>query len=152
MCVWCFISLRFLKNCLFRERERERESQAGSTLPVNSPMWGLNSGTARSWPELKSRVWRLTYWATLAPVMLYIFQRMFTEWSQLILTTSWGKLGSNWSCCCMLGGWALEPDLPGPLSQLHHHPAVSFQVDNLISLCLTFFNGVMRGQLYLLWE
>ena len=36
-----------------RER-REEEPQADSTLPVWSPMWGSNSGTMRSWPELKS--------------------------------------------------------------------------------------------------
>ena len=30
------------------EREGERESQAGSTLSMRSPMWGLNSRTVRS--------------------------------------------------------------------------------------------------------
>ena len=38
--------------------ERERESQAGSTLLA--PTWGLNSLTMRSQPELKPRVGRLT--------------------------------------------------------------------------------------------
>ena len=33
------------------ERGRDRESQAGSTPPVQSLMQGLNSWTARSWPE-----------------------------------------------------------------------------------------------------
>ena len=31
-----------------RERGRERESQAGSALSEQSPMWGLNSPTKRS--------------------------------------------------------------------------------------------------------
>ena len=31
-----------------RQREREKESQAGSTLSAQSPTWGLNSQTMRS--------------------------------------------------------------------------------------------------------
>ena len=38
---------------------RETESQAGSTLSVQSLMWGSHSWTARSWPEPKSRVGHL---------------------------------------------------------------------------------------------
>ena len=37
------------------EREAEKESQAGSTLSVWSPMRGWNPPTSRSEPELKSR-------------------------------------------------------------------------------------------------
>ena len=47
-----------------RGRERERESQAGSTLPAQSLTWGSIPQTVRSWPEPKSRVRRLTDWAT----------------------------------------------------------------------------------------
>ena len=43
-----------------KEREGERESQAGSALSVHSPMQGLNSRTMRSYPELKSRVGSFT--------------------------------------------------------------------------------------------
>ena len=38
-----------------RERETENRKQApGSELSAQSLMWGLNSQTVRSWPELKS--------------------------------------------------------------------------------------------------
>ena len=40
--------------------KRERESQAGSALSVQSLTWGWNSQTVRSWLELKSRVRGLT--------------------------------------------------------------------------------------------
>ena len=46
---------------------RERESQAGSALSVQSTTWGLNSRTLRSWPEPKSRVKCLIDWATQVP-------------------------------------------------------------------------------------
>ena len=46
------------------EREGDRESQAGSALRAQRPTHGLNSGIARSWPELKSRVGHLAHWAT----------------------------------------------------------------------------------------
>ena len=48
------------------QRERERESQAGSVLSVQSLTWGLIPQTMRSRPELKSRVRCLTNWATQA--------------------------------------------------------------------------------------
>ena len=71
----------FFKVDLFWERERdrksactrksreeaERESQAGSALLTQSPMRGGNPLTARSWPELKSRVRGWTNWAPQAP-------------------------------------------------------------------------------------
>ena len=43
-----------------REGGRQRESQAGSKLLVQSPVWDSNPRTVRSSPELKSRVGRLT--------------------------------------------------------------------------------------------
>ena len=52
------------------ERERQRESQAGSTMSAWNPMWGSNSRTTRSWPEPKSRC--LTDWATQAPQQIFI--------------------------------------------------------------------------------
>ena len=39
-----------------REREGDRGSEVDSALTADSPMWGLNSQTMRSWPELKSDV------------------------------------------------------------------------------------------------
>ena len=50
-----------------RERGKDRESQAGSALSAQSLMWGLNSQTTRSWPEVKSRVGCLTDWITRCP-------------------------------------------------------------------------------------
>ena len=50
------------------DREEERESQEGSTLSAQSPMRGWNSWTMRLWPELRSRVGRLTDWATQVPL------------------------------------------------------------------------------------
>ena len=47
------------------QRERER-SQSGYTLRVE-PNRGLNPTVPGSWPELKSRVSRLTDWTTQAP-------------------------------------------------------------------------------------
>ena len=82
------ILLYFLKFIYFerqreRERERERESkqgrgtergrerknpkQAPHCLSAQSMMWGLNSRTVRSWPELKSRVGHLTNCANQVP-------------------------------------------------------------------------------------
>ena len=36
------------------QREGDTEWEAGSELSAQSPTWGSNSRTARSWPELKS--------------------------------------------------------------------------------------------------
>ena len=73
--IW-FHSCGVLKMCIYFERkkactevgegQRERESQAGSSLSAQSPVWGLISQTMRSWPELISRARHLTNWATQA--------------------------------------------------------------------------------------
>ena len=42
------------------QREGETESQADSAPSTQSLMWGSNSQTVRSWPELRSRVGSLT--------------------------------------------------------------------------------------------
>ena len=55
-----------------REAEGERESQAGFAPPVHSPTRGANSRTARSFPEPKSRVRRLTEWTTQEPQHMLI--------------------------------------------------------------------------------
>ena len=49
------------------EKEEERESQAGSTLSAQSTTWGSVPWTVRSWPEQKSGVGCLAYWAPQAP-------------------------------------------------------------------------------------
>ena len=90
-------------------RSRKRESQAGSTLSVQSPMWGLNSGTMRSWPKLKSRLRHLTEWATQLPQdLFFIFSSLFSmqfspaNSSQLDLSefsTSYPQLRKNDAIC-----------------------------------------------------
>ena len=61
-----------------RERGRQKESQAGSALSVETPTWGLNPRSVRSWPELKPRVRCLTNWATQAPQeLLFLFVCLF---------------------------------------------------------------------------
>ena len=52
-----------------REREGERESQADSVLSTQSPTWGSNPQTVRSWPAWKPRVEHLTNWATQVPLV-----------------------------------------------------------------------------------
>ena len=47
--------------------QREWESQAGSALSTQNPVQCPNPRTMRSWPELKSRVGRLTNWAIQVP-------------------------------------------------------------------------------------
>ena len=61
-----------------RGRESQRGSQARSILPAWSPTWGSNSRTVSSWPEPKSRVKRLTDWATRAPLCQAIFFKRLT--------------------------------------------------------------------------
>ena len=62
---YLFMLNLFLKNVLFiferestsrggAETEEDRGSKVGSVLTATSPMWGSNSWTVRSWPELKS--------------------------------------------------------------------------------------------------
>ena len=71
-----------------RERQRERESQAGSTLSAE-PDVGLHPTTLGSWPELKSRYGRSTNWATQVPpsllvrtsVILYLGPTQMTSFS-----------------------------------------------------------------------
>ena len=48
-------------------RRAETESQAGSTLPAQSPMWGSNAQIVRLWFELRSRVGCLTDGTTQVP-------------------------------------------------------------------------------------
>ena len=75
---YCVEDLAYFFKCLFvferesvcvckqgrgREREGNEESKAGSTLPVQSPVWGLNSQIMRSaWADHS-----LTDWPTQAP-------------------------------------------------------------------------------------
>ena len=52
------------------QKDRERESQEGSTLSAQSPKQGSNSQTMRQWPQPKSRVRHLTNWATHVPLFI----------------------------------------------------------------------------------
>ena len=68
-----FAKFSFKKKCLFWERDGETESQAHSTLPAQSLMWGSNSQTLTSWPEPKARTRCLTDWVTQVPIFCPIF-------------------------------------------------------------------------------
>ena len=58
-----------------------------------SPVWGLKSGTVRSWSEPKSRVGCLTDWTTQEPREINLERSCMSE---DILTLA-GELGSVWS-------------------------------------------------------
>ena len=72
-------------------------------------MWGLNSGTMRSWPKLKSRLRHLTEWATQLPQdLFFIFSSLLSmqfspaNSSQLDLSefsTSYPQLRKNDAIC-----------------------------------------------------
>ena len=57
-----------------RERGGDRGSKVGSDLTAGSPMWGSNSQTVRSWPEL---VGCSTDWATQVHLGIVIFKMLF---------------------------------------------------------------------------
>ena len=65
------------------QRERERESPASSTLSAE-PNAGLDPRTLRPRPELKSRVGRLTNWATQAPLDLRVLHSSHMLGSTLV--------------------------------------------------------------------
>ena len=67
------------------QREREREFQAGSALLQQSQMQGSNSQTVRSWREPKSRVRRLTDWATQAPLEHFYKEKIFLIYCLIII-------------------------------------------------------------------
>ena len=74
-----------------RDREGKRESQIGFTLSVQSPVQSSNSWTMRSC-EPKSRIGRLTNWATQPPLTFrylihfeFIFMYGVIKWSSFIL-------------------------------------------------------------------
>ena len=47
---------------------------------MQNPVWGSNSWTVRSWPEPRSRVGRLTDWATQVPQSLFLFlSNLYTQ-------------------------------------------------------------------------
>ena len=66
-CIFLVLKEREHEQGRGREKRRERKSQAGSALSAQSPTRGSNSWTMRLGPETKSRVRRLTDWATQAP-------------------------------------------------------------------------------------
>ena len=90
--VFAVSSIFFFKFIFERERkcvnehttgggaERERESQAGSALSAWTQMWGSNSQTLRSSPEVKSRVRRWTNWVTQVPLSLPLLKATHILW------------------------------------------------------------------------
>ena len=61
---------------LFQERERgQRESQAGLDV-------GPSPTSMRSWPEPKSRVWRLSNWATQVPLETFLLKFIYLFWER----------------------------------------------------------------------
>ena len=64
--VYLFI-LRETETVRVGEEQREKESQAGSALPAQSPTWGSIPWTGRPRPEPKPRVDLLTDWTTQVP-------------------------------------------------------------------------------------
>ena len=97
------------------ERDGDRGSKAGSVLTASSPVWGLNSWTMRSQVELRSRVRRLTNWATQVPQIHldFIHKQGHTHWYQccnlcgfLLRATreGWGPGPSPW----LVGGCLLR--------------------------------------------
>ena len=70
-----------------REKEcgRDRKSQAASALSAQSPMWGLNPPTVRSWHQLRSRVRHLTDWATQVPLSRLQTRRVVSQRAQTLL-------------------------------------------------------------------
>ena len=77
-----------------KQQERERESYTGSTLSTEL------SPTLRSWPEPKSRIRRLTSWATQAPQ----FPEIYTE---------------NWSACVWMWHNTFSLRITGYLKPSH---------------------------------
>ena len=103
-----FLKYLFIYVCWFMliasrggtERERERESQVGSTLSAQIPTRGSIPQTMRPWPEPKSRVRSSTNWATQAfhsGDVILIFERNFRQkgkgtkhnWRDKNLDISW---------------------------------------------------------------
>ena len=68
--------------------EGERESQADS-VPSTEPNAGLHLTTLRSWPEPKSRVGRLTDWATQVPPVFYFKRKCRRATGWLSQLSSW---------------------------------------------------------------
>ena len=88
----CIIFLSFILFIILREWGRgreERESQAGSAMPTQGPAWGSNPRTTRSWPELKPRAGRSTYWATQAPPSSIIFDLLPVKHVSQEITMGW---------------------------------------------------------------
>ena len=99
-----------------KERGRERASKTGCTLSAQSLMWGSISWTLRSWPELKSRVGRLTDWATPVPQITFFLS------SQLV--TSFVESLS----CPVNAPWTFDHVVPGVLFCYHHSPCKSIRI------------------------
>ena len=92
------------------EKERERESQAGSVLLGWSLMQGLNSWTVKLWPDLNPRVGRLMDWAPQMPQEDTIIIPVLYKWA--------GKWAAARSMLCSLS--LLEKTSNLGFQFLHH--------------------------------
>ena len=91
------------------QRERERESQAGSTFSTRAPH-GLNPITLRSWPELKPRVRHSTDWATPDTLIISFFKCGFTLlfWYLCFLFPFYILIEVTWVCSAVLSRMGLD--------------------------------------------
>ena len=79
------------------ERRGHRGSEVGSVLTADNPMWGLNSRTVRSWPEPKSRVRRLTDWATqVRPFKIFLLYFILFYFLFYFISYFMRDRGSEW--------------------------------------------------------
>ena len=108
---WATQAPHFFFNVYFWQRERERERERawagrgrergrqnlkqarGSELSAQSPMPGLNSQTARSWPELKP-VAELTE-PPRHPLIMFLFLLYSFKWVSRSSTLSHSNVNSN---------------------------------------------------------
>ena len=86
--------------------ERETDSQAGSMLSAQSLTWSMIPPVVRSWPERKSRVRRLTDWASQAPqISKYFNQNVllnYKEWLKFLRYSKlWKKIILSSSSYCL---------------------------------------------------
>ena len=76
------------------EEQRERESQAGSTLSLQ-PYTGLDPTTLGSWPEWKLRVRHSTDWATPAPLYTHFLLQFSQQPEGNILIIPFYRCGNK---------------------------------------------------------
>ena len=117
----------FLMFIYFWEREGDTESQAGTVLSVQGPIWDLNLRTVRSWPEPIARV------------------RRSTQPRDVSQRRAWGQIRAHLPPGT--GVWVTRmprPSVsvcPGPLHQLHFptwaHSGLFCKRENGLQICFS---------------